>query len=131
MGSQRSSRWSNWSDLRMIVLTILAIVMAQRILFPVPISLSFVTVSASAQQSTSVERSLAVALIADFMIAINLSNWTGSYTVLRDCAPRNSGDAYDPTRQASLFVPVREAGIDMLPGLIAEIPNSQINAGGK
>ena len=75
-----------------------------------------------------VERSFAVALIRDVLIAVNHGNWTGNYTVLRDYASRDFAEANDPTRLAGLFTPVREAGVDMMPILVTEpkILNSQI-----
>jgi len=87
---------------------------------------------ATAQQQDQVERSFAVALIRDVMIAVNQGNWTGNYTVLRDYASRDFSTANDPTRLAGLFAPVREAGLDMLPVLVIDpvILNSQAGAGG-
>lgn len=73
-----------------------------------------------AQQNVEVERSFAVALIRDVLIAINQGNWTGNYTVLRDYASSDFSSANDPTRLAGLFAPVREAGLDMLPILSTE-----------
>jgi len=75
---------------------------------------------ASGQQTETVERSFAVALIRDVLVAVNQGNWTGNYTVLRDYASRDFSAANDPTRLAGLFAPVREAGLDMLPILVME-----------
>ncbi|UOA33719.1 hypothetical protein DSM110093_03815 (plasmid) [Sulfitobacter sp. DSM 110093] len=117
----------------MVSLTNFFNVTAPRTLFAVLLCFGLVAGSATAQEDTSVERSFAVALIRDVMIAINHGNWTGNYTVLRDYASRDFSEANDPTRLAGLFAPVREAGVDMLPVLVEEpeILNSQVAAGGE
>ena len=88
--------------------------------------------SLHAQEAATVERSFAVALIRDVLVAVNQGNWTGNYTVLRDYASRDFSQAKDPTRLAGLCAPVREAGLDMLPVLVIDpvILNSQTAAGG-
>jgi len=93
---------------------------APQIISAVLISLSLLVPTAQAQQADTVERSFAVALIRDVLVAVNHGNWTGNYTVLRDYASRDFADANDPTRLAGLFAPVREAGLDMLPVLVIE-----------
>jgi hypothetical protein len=75
---------------------------------------------AAQQQSDSIDRSFATALIRDVLTAVNHGNWTGNYTVLRDYASRDFAEANDPTKLAGLFAPVREAGIDMLPIMVTE-----------
>ena len=106
---------------------------APRTLFAVLVLLSVAIPPAHAQENPNVERSFAVALIRDVLIAINQGNWTGNYTVLRDYASRDFSEANDPTRLAGLFAPVRETGLDMLPVLVEEpeILNSQIDARGQ
>lgn len=102
-------------------------------MFAVLFAMTLLTGTAKAQTTEpTVERSFAVALIRDVLMAINHGNWTGNYTVLRDYASRDFAEANDPTRLAGLFAPVREAGLDMLPVLVEEptILNSQIAAGG-
>ena len=93
---------------------------APQIISAVLLSLSLLVPAAQAQQADTVERSFAVALIRDVLVAVNHGNWTGNYTVLRDYASRDFADANDPTRLAGLFAPVREAGLDMLPVLVIE-----------
>ncbi len=85
----------------------------------------------SAQEQANVERSFAIALIRDVLMAVNQGNWTGNYTVLRDYASRDFSSANDPTRLAGLFAPVREAGLDMLPALVTDpvILNTQTAVG--
>lgn len=73
-----------------------------------------------AHAQDQVERSFAVALIRDVLIAVNQGNWTGNYTVVRDYAASDFSAANDPTRLAGLFANIREAGLDMLPVLVED-----------
>lgn len=93
---------------------------APQIISAVLVSFLLLAPTARAQQAEIIERSFAVALIRDVLIAVNHGNWTGNYTVLRDYASRDFATANDPTRLAGLFAPVREAGLDMLPVLVIE-----------
>lgn len=78
---------------------------------------SAIGLPATAQQTTQIEESFAVALIRDTLLAVNHANWTGNYTTLRDYAATAFHDANTATDLAILLQRVRAEKLDLLPVL--------------
>jgi hypothetical protein len=74
-----------------------------------------------------------VILIRNALLALNLANQTGNYTVLRDMAAPSFRDANSAARLGQIFQALREQGLDLspvaiVPPQISEAPT--IDAGG-